>query len=94
MTGPEALDDMMNDRCGDGVMQARMFLARAEVARLRRVAEAGVRLHFDKYAQWANAGGENECPHGIGRGLACRKCDIATIRRDALAAALDGGEGK
>ena len=37
MTGSEALDGMMSDRCGDGVMQARMFLARAEVARLRRM---------------------------------------------------------
>jgi hypothetical protein len=26
------------------------------------------------YAEWANGGGPDECPHGIARGLRCREC--------------------
>jgi hypothetical protein len=44
------------------------------------------RLKLGKYINWTNAGGPNECAHGVAEALACRKCDeelVAKLPADA-----------
>lgn len=33
------------------------------------------------YRAWANSGGENECPHGIAKGIPCFDCDDELVRK-------------
>jgi phage FluMu protein Com len=53
----------------------------AEIAELQDVIKAAWRLRFHSYHDWAMAGGVNNCPHGIGEGIQCARCDEMLLRK-------------
>lgn len=53
----------------------------AENAQLQEVVKAAWRLRFYGYHDWAIAGGVDNCPHGIGSGIHCARCDELLLRK-------------
>ena len=51
------------------------------IAELQDVIKAAWRLRFYGYHDWALAGGVNNCPHGIGEGIHCARCDELLLRK-------------
>jgi hypothetical protein len=49
--------------------------------------KAAQRLVANVYIDWHHAGGVDDCKHGYGKGIPCRKCDeaaVATAFADAM----------
>lgn len=69
----------------ESIAQARALAEKdIEIAKLRKelveLSEAAWRSHNYTYYPWANAGGLNECRHGIAAGFACERCDLLLIQ--------------
>jgi hypothetical protein len=61
--------------------QARIILSLVETIK------AAQRLVANVYIDWRHAGGVDDCKHGYGKGIPCRKCDeaaVATAFADAM----------
>jgi len=46
---------------------------------IKDVVSASERLRSYKYLPWEQAGGPEECQHGVAAGIPCRNCDAQTV---------------
>ena len=61
-------------------LKADLQAAHTLIAKMRKILEASDRLISYQYFGWQNAGGPNECKHGIAEGIYCKRCDKLIVQ--------------